>query len=489
MRLVGVIYLILLLMSVNQTHASEPIQGESKLNVSGVIDFSTGAVVEGKYRATNGTTKEDNQYPHTVRRQWFGNPLARLNLDVSPTELLRIGLGFEGNVFLSTFDPRYLTEKSSNGGLPIIPQFMDWRLHQAQGIFFLRSDDPFTIEMAVGLMPYKYNREVRNLGEFMFRSGTYPLFLTTEFNFPMARLSGVRFGAKYHANRVKVTFDQFVLTERQYPPLNDMSLAFVAGVDVMKLIDIGAGVTFARIIPVKSELDRPKLAFYIENGDTGYYSFQGTKLMGRFTIDPFGLVRDDKGSFLNEFLGENGGKIYSEVLISGFKNYPANQTPRALNYNSAINKFGYTKLSERMPYMIGINIPMWKILDVCAFEIEKFPAPYPNDYYQAHYNAVLPIPTWVPEFRQQYRVSSNFDTIPFSNPYDSALYADNAKKYFYWSLYIKKQVLTNLSIIGQVARDHMRWSCNLGNSANYDTEEIFAKHDQWAWRLGLLYNF
>ncbi|MBN1757766.1 MAG: hypothetical protein JW863_05585, partial [Chitinispirillaceae bacterium] len=431
------------------------------------------------YRATTGTTKENNQYPHTVYRQWFGNPLARLNLDATPNERLKISLGFEGNVFLSTFDPDYLTEKSSNGGLPIIPQFMDWRLHQAQGIFSFLNYNWVTLDMAIGLMPYKYNPEVRNLGEFMFRSGTYPLYLTTEFNFPMARLSGIRAGLAFHTDKFDISVDEFILTERQNPPLNDVSIASIASVNILKLVEIGVGLNFARVIPVNNELTTPKRAFYLENGDTAYYSFQGTKIMGRMTVDPFGKIRGkNAGTILNDFLGENGGKLYGEVLVSGTKNYPANATGRALDFNSAINKFGYENIAERMPWMVGINIPFWKILDVCAFEIEKFPAPYPNDYYQAQYNAVLPIPTWIPEMHE------SGDTT-----YDSTLYTENAKKYFYWSLYVKKQIVSNLSLIGQISRDHMRWKCNLGNSANYDTEEILAKPHQWAWRIGFLYNF
>lgn len=502
MRIGFVFFLLIFILLIDQAHATGSLDENTKLRFSGVVDFSTGAVVEGKYRATTGTTAESNQYPHTVDWQWFGNPLARLNIDATPAPYLNISLGFEGSVFLSTFDPRYLTSKSSNGGLPIIPQFMDWRLHQAQGRITMIDYDHFKLDAAIGLMPYKYNPEVRNLGEFMFRSGTYPLYLTTEFNFPMARLSGLRIGFKYTPNELplKFSFDQFVLTERENPPLNDFSFASILSLNIFNLFEVGAGVNLARLIPVNSKLDNPELAFYVKNerpmldslgntvmtGDTGYYSFQGTKIMGRLTIDPFGMLREDEHSLVNQILGKNGGKFYSEVLVSGWKNYPVNATPKALNNNSAINKFGYTKRTERMPFMFGITLPFWKILDVCAFEFEKFPAPYPNDYYQAKYNAVLPIPTWVPEVRPQYQVQNN-DTIP--NSYDSTLYANNAKKGFYWSLHIKKQFLSNFSLVGQLARDHSRWKCNLGNSANYDTEEIFAKQNQWAWRLGVLYNF
>jgi hypothetical protein len=79
------------------------------------------------------------------------------------------------------------------------------------------------LDLSIGLMPYKYNPEVRNLGEFLFRSGTYPFVLFNNYNFPLARLSGLRLNFKYGTEKFGLTVDQFVLMERETPPLNDIS--------------------------------------------------------------------------------------------------------------------------------------------------------------------------------------------------------------------------------------------------------------------------
>jgi hypothetical protein len=458
---------------------------DPKVKFSGVVDFSMGEVMRGKYRTTvidmgyfqDPELKCDIPVSHI----WFGNPLARFNLEFSPGDRLKMLLGFEGNLFLNNFPTEYKTSASANGGLPVFPQYMDWRIHQAQGIMSLLKDETVSLDLSLGVMPYKYNPEVRNLGEFMFRSGTYPFFLINNFNFPLARLTGLRLNFTYGSEALSVCADQFALIERDLPPLNDISFATAVGAKILNIVDVGAAVNFARAIPVNSTLTSSKNGIYVDTSagypDTGYYTFQGTKVMARMTVDPFGMLRSDKESIIGELLGENGGKIYGEWAIIGLKNYPASFETLDFVGLDPKNPWGYTKISERMPWMAGINLPMWKLLDVCAFEVEKYPAPYPNDYYQACYNQVIPVPTFVHMYR----------TPPNGTPgYDSAAYAADR---WYWSLYIKKKLLNHFSIIGQVARDHMRWDVNTGLEFNYDTEEIMPKAGQWTWRIGMLYEF
>jgi hypothetical protein len=124
--------------------------------------------------------------------------------------------------------------------------------------------------------------------------------------------------------------------------------------------------------------------------------------------------------------------------------------------------------------LAGFNIPVWKLLDVCAFELERYPAPYPNDYFQAFYNHGLPIPAWLQNYRND------------TTGYGSGVYSI---KRWYWSLYMKKRIAGHLSMIGQISRDHMRWDVNLGNESNYASEEIMPKPGQWAWRAGLVFEF
>lgn len=448
---------------------------DSTLSISGVVDFSMGEVVKGTYHAVEGDKPEAPiQKVSTVGHAWFGNPLARLNFNFRPSEKMEVWLGFEGNIFVCTFPPYLKTSFSANGGPPVLPQWMDWRIHQAQGVFSLLNSETTSLRLSLGLMPYKYNPEVRNLGEFLFRSGTYPFYLVNNFNFPLARLSGMRLDFNYATDVIKVTFDQFILTERNNPPLNDISLASIVELDFMKVINIGMGIDFDRILPVDSRLTSPAGAKYVSSpGDTGLYTFQGTKAMARATIDPFGKTRGDY-SITNELLGRNGGKIYGEVAIIGLKNYPASTEKIEGTQSDSINPWGYTNERERMPWMVGVNIPFWKVLDICAVELEYYPAPYPNDYYQALLNQGLPIPTWSSKYRSD------------TSGYGSASYRTPR---WYWSLYMVKQVVRHFSMYGQISRDHMRWDVNLGNEKNYDTEEIMAKKGQWTWRTGILFEF
>jgi len=76
-----------------------------------------------------------------------------------------------------------------------------------------------------------------------------------------------------------------------------------------------------------------------------------------------------KGSFVDAVFGADGGKLFGEWAIIGLKNYAANAT-----YNPA----GYDKITERMPWMAGIHMPTYRLLDDCTIEIERYPNRNPN---------------------------------------------------------------------------------------------------------------
>lgn len=500
---------------------------QSKVILSGIVDFGMGQIVSGNYRAVRtGNGAEWIQYPHLTRNQWFGNPLTRLNLDITPGENLKVLIGFEGNLFLNTFPPEFKSEQAANGGSPLMTPFMGLALHQAQGIFSLLDEEELSLSLSLGYMPYKYNPEVRNLGEFLFRSGTYPFFLVNDFNFPLQRLSGVLLNFNYgEDDGLKVSIDQFLRIERTFAPLNDFSVSTIVGFDWQKMVNAGFGVDFSRLFAVNGELTTPEGAFYPSAVDTvkdgsgsplldqggyvtlvprdtaGYYSFKGTKIMARATIDPLAPLREN-GDILSELIGKEGAKVYGEIAVIGVKNYPANplykgsktryEAERVIDADLQYNPWGYENSMERTPWMVGINLPFWKILNLCALEIEKYPAPYPNDVFQALYNNALPIPTWSPYYRKDTLTVSNdpntgaSDTTLWKNPLGFDNYAGPR---WYWSLYLQKRFGDHVSVYGQVARDHQRWDVNLGNEFNYSAEEIMGRARDWAWRLGMVYEF
>ena len=127
---------------------------DSTLSISGVVDFSMGEVVKGMYHSISANGEEAIKRPATVGHAWFGNPLARLNFNFKPSEIMEVLIGFEGNIFVCTFPPYLKTGGSSNGGPPVLPQWMDWRIHQAQGIFSLLNRGTTTLSLSLGLMPY-----------------------------------------------------------------------------------------------------------------------------------------------------------------------------------------------------------------------------------------------------------------------------------------------------------------------------------------------
>ena len=500
-----------------KSEAAEP----SKVTISGLVDFGMGEVMAGNYRAVRtGNSGEWIQYPHLTRHQWFGNPLTRLNLDFKPSEILNVCIGFEGNIFINTFPPECKSEQASNGGSPLMTPFMGIAIHQAQGIFSFINNGVLSFSISLGYFPYKYNPEVRNLGEFLFRSGTYPFFLVNDFNFPLTRLSGALLAFTCGSeDDIEFSFDQFLRVERNFAPLNDFSISTIAGCRWKKIIDAGVGIDFSHLIPVNGRLTTPKGAAYPSAVDTikdsvgapildgngyiqykprdtaGYYTFKGTKVMARATIDPFGMMRGRDDGVVSQLIGKNGGKVYGEVAVIGTENYPVNplfkgsnniQQAQTRDIDFQINPWGYTTIAERMPWMVGINIPFWKILDICSFELEKYPAPYPNDFFQALYNNALPIPSWSPYYRKD-TVSTDPNTgEAILNPLGIDEYSGPR---WYWSLYVQKKIGNSLSVYAQVARDHARWEVNLGNEFNYSSEEIMSRSSDWAWRLGMLFGF
>jgi len=336
----------------------------------------------------------------------------------------------------------------------VYTSYTDFYLHQAQGILSLIKGNSISLECAAGIMPYKYNPEARNLGEYLFRTGTYPAYIINNFDFPRARLSGARVSFNYTGGAINAGIDVFALTEREMRPFHDLSLAAVANVGISKAVTLGAGVELAHIWAVEdtmttSNRDDNK---YVNGTDTGYYTFRGTKLMARVTIDPLFSIREN----LRDVVG-NSGKIYGEIAILGLKNYPA----------YANNKYGYDDLKDKMPLMFGINLPGWKLLDICALEFEYFGCKYPDSYDQVIY-AGYP--------RQADRFIYD----------DSTVYQHDSWK---WSVYLKKNIARNFGVIFQIGRDHLRYEALGAFIENADFGAALVKPNQYAWRSKFEFTF
>jgi hypothetical protein len=157
---------------------------------------------------------------------------------------------------------------------------------------------------------------------------------------------------------------------------------------------------------------------------TSYYTYQGIKVSANAALDP-------KVYIPMPFLGPEDLKIYGEIAVLGWKNY----------------SFLYEKRSERMPIMVGLNLPAFRLLDVLSIEVEYYNSSFINSYYSQYRGAGLPIPQF-PSFGD----AGGSATPAEVRQYESDARLDNWK----WSVYAKKQVVKGIEIYAQAASDHIR---------------------------------
>ncbi|MFC1585283.1 hypothetical protein ACFL5V_07035 [Fibrobacterota bacterium] len=356
------------------------------------------------------------------------------------------------------------------------------------------NDGVFKFELAAGLFPYKYNPEVRNLGEYLFRSGTYPGWLVTNFDWPVAQLTGLRLSSTAFNSWQN---DLLLTTEMKYYPFYDLSYTWITSYKIGKVIDIGGGICLARYTPMSSKLTTRKIDdvnrptnFYLENivmnadtipgaagapdtinytsvasADTaGYYTFTGTKLMGRITLDLKHLL----GSAVDLF-AETDGKLYAEVNVLALEN----------------QGWYYDDVKERMPISFGFNIPTFKLLDVLSFEMEHYDSPYPNSYGN-QVLFILPPNGGTPTPYFALENGSSWEYRPIRGTPYSLGEGENWKRYktddnWKWSLYAKRTFADHFAVVFQAARDHWRSSSNSNSKRDY--EEGLPFNGNWYWGL------
>jgi hypothetical protein len=479
MHFIGIVMLALCLATSPRAGAADDQDhdGIKKLvAISGMVELESAEMLRARitYSGRN----------FSVDHVWYSHLLGTLNIDARPVPSLDIRSSFEFRQYMNTSSTQNRNNSYNLGDF----LYHDFFVREARGIFTLGDNRTASLKIEGGLMPYKYNPEVRELGEFLFRSGTYPFYLLGEFDRPFARLTGLRAGFTFGNDAFDAGIDLLALTERDIRPFWDISFAGIAAARFLKIFDVGAGVDFAHAIPMDDRVTTPDTAdtryaildsTAVLDSATGLptgawdytyanYTFKGVKLMVRATIDPFGIVRG-RESVLHDIVGENGGKIYGEAAIIGIKNYPAN-----LTMSLVTNPYGYDELKERMPFMLGVTLPFWKILDVCALEFEYFPSPNPNSAVGVIKDG-FPLP-----FYTFNNTEEGYDT-GSGNAYVPR---------WYWSLYVKKQILRNFSIVGQIGRDHIRWEMPMNyQTLNYDYEEAMVKPDEWGWHVKTIFDF
>jgi hypothetical protein len=376
----------------------------------------------------------------------------RLNLTATVREHLRIIVAAEAAMVTQVLPP---TGNQSTGNTTTASYAFP---REGQGIYSF-GDDPENsfLQIALGYFPFKYNPQASNMGEYLFRTGTYPPFIINDFDDCEANLLGLRVSSTLWGSLHQ---DLLFTSETYYPPYGDYSLSYLIGYKPNNILDIGAGVCLSRLIPLDKNQTTPNSPVYDQNTnlvfvngdslDTLHYTFQGVKLMVRGAFDPKQFLPVD---LLNLFQKEDG-KLYFETAILGLKNYGAD----------------FSDVLKRWPVMVGFNIPTTKWgLDVLSLELEYFGFDYDKFSFP-------PGPLVIDNFSQD---------------------KWNMQNMFHWSLFATKTVVGGLSIKGLIGKDHYRNTGSTSPWAGVDNPvgqgsnagELLVAHGDWHYTLRVVYSF
>ena len=399
---------------------------------------------------------------------------------------------------------------------------------QTEAVYHFGDPEKPWLKLGAGMFPYKYNPEAWNLGEYLFRSTPYPTTVTTGGYAIINSAAAVLEGFKANFQRGNFKLDALLTTETTLAPYYDWSLSLIGDYSVAGgLLDLGAGVRFDRLIPVKPSRTRPhtqnnsyftvsikdttgkvtnrdyvgnadyygnQSAFYttrdslraqgygrdqkivttlfaesdsarsvfqpVPDDTTGltmkmngvdYFTSGGILLMARATLDA-------KKFFDARMLGSEDLKIYAEMDVLGVKNYP----------------IFYKSMFDRMPVMMGVNLPCFQWLDLLALQVEYFHSPWANNTFSfgngdRSYKWVINTP-YLPTGDENDPLSKNDYSDQINN------------NHWKWSVLAKKNIRKRLTVSVQAANDHLRLPSSQDfYGPQYEPNEITAFKDSWYW--------
>jgi hypothetical protein len=305
-----------------------------------------------------------------------------------------------------------------------------------------------------GLFAYDYAKENQNLGLYLLRGPVYPGFVLSGFETKHVLPVANTLGAHLRFASGMFTHDLIAQFETEFYPFYDISPAYVVSARFGSALRLGAGVNFHHLLPVDASLTTDTTSMiWVDTSavvdDTVQLSARGVKLMANGSLDLkalFGGV---------DALGPEDLKIYGEVALIGLRNDKA-------------AKYLYGEFANRMPKMVGINLPTFKLLDRLALEVEHYTAPFADNlemfkHIEANRPSVLPL-----------------------DP-DSTITRDDIK----WSLYGSKVVHDHIKFSLQVASDHFRPGIFTGYGDNNPprTDAVLFRPEEWYWMGKIAYFF
>ncbi len=311
--------------------------------------------------------------------------------------------------------------------------------------------------LEAGYFPYKYNPDARNLGEYLYRSGTYPGVISNGDGYHLINNAYFEaYGLHFHYSSFgdRLSQDINLFSELMTYPIGDITPGYEISWNG-SLLKFGIGAAYNRGISFNPSKTRPrkKENTYIEaqanptkgtpyykgpysgapaaiQGDTTdpyqvlhTWGLQGIKLMARAAVDLGFLIPE-------RVRGPEDLRLFGEVGVLGVEDQP----------------YYYEKLTERMPVMAGFNLPTLQLLDVISLQVEYYSSPFNG--IKAYTESSLPI--W---------------TVQDYQTRDADALKVNKWK---WSAYASKQLNRLLKLNAQVANDHLRLRTFDASLSQYD---------------------
>lgn len=359
---------------------------------------------------------------------------------------------------------------------------------EAQAKYHFGPADEPTATLQMGLFPLKYNADATNLGEYLFRSGTYPGYIWTGgwsyLNSAAYLAQGLRFSFSQFDGVLKHDFS--LLMERDIEPTGDFSPGYVVTFKPSRVLELGAGAVWSHGLSLNGKRLSPESRTnayvtatkqplsLIERNKPGYEP-------GNPAVVPDSVPDPVGGMMANPLIGQPVPGVDNTLYVSASQNgIPNSQLSYytfrgfktmvraaldlgALIGSSAIRPsefrlygemallgvenqpFYYEHRDERMPVMAGISLPTFGLFDRLAVEAEYHKSRFENTVGLV-YDRELPLP-----------LNSEAEN-PFAFS-DSAV-ATGGKTFtrddWHWSVYASRQVTEGIKVCGQVASDYMR---------------------------------
>jgi hypothetical protein len=329
--------------------------------------------------------------------------------------------------------------------------------------FWDRGNGDHGLRLKAGVFPFKYNGDAKNLGEYMFRTYTYPTVIftggLTRVNSAGVQLGGLDFNSRFGG----LENDVLLTVKTDQIPSASLSLTEMVSYSMGGIFTLGTGIMFdnfydpSRIAGGGYDVKDFNYYYTLKDGtrklktpqnptdipydpavdtavDSTRLTFKGQKLMVRGALD-FGKLLPGAP------LSPGDLRFYFEGILLGVENRP----------------FYYAKMQDRIVYSLGFNLPAFRLLDVLSAEWEYCSNPYPNDAGNASLNLS-----------------------PTPNPIGREVNGDNVK----WTLYARKSIYPGFDLSGQVANDHMRLVDYFGHT---NDRSVMPEKKNWYWSVQLGY--